>query len=412
MGDSDYTGLSMPLYSQSSPKPASAKRAAAKWVVGISGLAIFGYFMSTSYFSAPEASPINLNSSDPRLQERNNEQQFELFQSHLQIASFEIQSRYGNRLALSNDNSLTALVDYQNNIQLYNSQTYEAYGYLSHAGKRILAIKITKDKKYLLSIAAYDNFIQVWDLETKTQYGEIQVEDFPSTLLVTEDGQLAITRTERSVTVWDIKNLSASYSFDKYYGIFNDISLTHDGKYLAIGYYGGWIKVFDMSTKNEISSIYTGAMVDVVGISSDGKILTSYNHINKTAKFWIAETGELISMNERENNIFDFGLSPDGKKVFLHNSNGTFEIYYPEIETTYLVRDSIPGSFFFTKDSNYFVYAEREVVRILNLEPYGLCGSHEYPQRVNELHESEDSNFVHVLLGEKFELTDKTAYLD
>ena len=92
MGDRKYTELSLPLCSESSSESSSkssySKRTAAKVIAGVSGLVIFGYFMSATYFSSPEADALNLVSSQARLPELVDQYQLELFSSPEKVSEF------------------------------------------------------------------------------------------------------------------------------------------------------------------------------------------------------------------------------------------------------------------------------------------------------------------------------------
>ncbi len=130
MSDIEYTELSSPLCSESGSKSSHGKRTAAKLIVGISGLVIFGYLMSTINFSSPEANFINLNSSEA---------------NHKVYAPVKVVQIIHNGEAFSfpatsKDNSLLAFSTFQRKIEVWDIKRKEKYAVLRMMQVRLFSL--------------------------------------------------------------------------------------------------------------------------------------------------------------------------------------------------------------------------------------------------------------------------------
>jgi WD40 repeat protein len=406
MGDSKYTELSLPLCSESGSKSSRGKRTAAKLIAGISGLVIFGYFMSATYFSTPESSAINLNAYGAGLIEVVDQYQLDLRSNPVKVSEFGKPNQRHTGLTLSKDNSLAVFLNSQDSIEVWDLQKKELVAQFEQDKSPNILI-FTPDSRYLIS--SYYSSISIWSLATKSLYGKIE-EKTNSLLFVSSDSKLLGFETYEGVSVWDIGNLEKSYSLkvpdDSYPG---KIAITPDGKYLAMTIFGvvfNTIRVYDMSTRKEIATINETQSYHI-RISDDGKIVATAEFSGKTVNVWDLETGKLINKIEHRGYISYFNLSPDGR--FVSSADSSRMILY-DLKASKKLREIYmsPHESIFTKDSKFLLVPDFYGINVIDLETSREVAALKIDQGVKDLCLSENSEYLLVSTYESVYLWDLT----
>jgi WD40 repeat protein len=408
MGDSKYTNLSLPLCSESGPKSSSYKSKASKLVAGISGLVIFGYFMSSAHLSSRDASTINLTSSEARLAELVNQYQLKLVSTPDIVDEFGHPSSYKPSIVFSKDNSLAAFVSSQDSIEVWDLHKKEL---IAQFKQDVLPgmLVFTPDGKYVISSYRESSAISIWSLATKSLYGEIGDGDTPSSLFVSSDSKSIGFKTYEGVSVWDIGNLKKSYSLKvRDDSQLNNIAITPDGKYLAMTISGAVniIRVYDMSTRKKIATINETQSYDI-RISDDGKIVATADYMGKTVTAWNVETGILISKIEHEDYIKHLELSPDGR--FVSSADYSKLILY-DLKANKIFKEISNSSLrsVFTKDSKFLLVPSGYDILVIDLETSNEVAILENTERIEELCLSENSEYLLVSTWESVYLWDLT----
>ncbi len=135
----------------------------------------------------------------------------------------------------------------------------------------------------------------------------------------------------------DEKILGDGYMY--WVAFMNEIKLSPDGKYAAIGKMGNLAKLYDFYTGKPVQ-VFKGheGIVISLDFSPDGKLLAT-GAADGTARIWDIGTGEmLVSMPERLANIpcFSVDFSPDGKLLATGSWDGMVRIW--EVKTGKLVQ--------------------------------------------------------------------------
>jgi WD40 repeat protein len=130
----------------------------------------------------------------------------------------------------------------------------------------------------------------------------------------------------------DEKILGDGYMY--WVAFMNEIKLSPDGKYLAVGKTGHKAKLLDFRT-GKVDHILEGHEDIVISMdfSTDGKLLAT-GAADGTAKVWNVETGEMLrSVPEGTSNIpyFSVDFSPDGKLLATGSWDGYVRIW--DVET-------------------------------------------------------------------------------
>jgi WD40 repeat protein len=173
--------------------------------------------MSATYFSTPESDTINLNSSEARLQELVDQYQLELVSTPEEVSVLGNGGPY-TVLAISKDNSLAAFGDYASEIEVWNVHKKKLVATFIHSDIRIVELFFTPDGKYLISFAeslkfdkpsaSSKSFIKIWDLKTKSLYGQIENEYGGSRHFVTSDSKFIVYQSgSNEVSFGTLRNL-------------------------------------------------------------------------------------------------------------------------------------------------------------------------------------------------------------
>ncbi len=126
----------------------------------------------------------------------------------------------------------------------------------------------------------------------------------------------------------DEKVLSDGYMY--WVAFINEIKLSPDGKYIAIGKTGNLAKLMDFSTGRVIQT-FKGhkGMVISIDFSQDGKYLAT-GSVDGTARVWDVMTGEfLFTFPEKTSNIavFSVHFSPDGNSLVTGGWDGRIKTW-------------------------------------------------------------------------------------
>ncbi len=160
----------------------------------------------------------------------------------------------------------------------------------------------------------------------------------------------------------DEKILSDGYMY--WVAFMNEIKLSPDGKYAAIGKMGNLARLYDFYTGKPVQ-VYRGheGMVISLDFSPDGKLLAT-GAADGTARIWEVKSGKmLVSLPERTANIpcFSVDFSPDGKLLATGSWDGMVRIW--EVETGQLLQriraheDVSPYSVQFSHNGLYVISA-------------------------------------------------------
>jgi len=135
----------------------------------------------------------------------------------------------------------------------------------------------------------------------------------------------------------DEKILSDGYMY--WVAFMNEIKLSPDGKFAAIGKMGNLAKLYDFYTGKPVR-VFRGheGIVISLDFSPDGKLLAT-GAADGTAKIWDIKSGEmLVSLPERTANIpcFSVDFSPTGKLLATGSWDGMVRIW--DVETGQLLQ--------------------------------------------------------------------------
>jgi WD40 repeat protein len=143
------------------------------------------------------------------------------------------------------------------------------------------------------------------------------------------DGKiLASGSRDNTIKLWNIatgKEISTLYGHQK---PVDSVSFSPNGKTLASGSADTTIKLWNLETGKEIHTLHGHqSSVLSVSFSPDGKILAS-GSFDDTIKLWNLETGEEIhTLHEHKNPVYSVSFSPDGKTLASGSADTTIKLW-------------------------------------------------------------------------------------
>jgi WD40 repeat protein len=267
------------------------------------------------------------------------------------------------------------------------------YGYLdsifisdSETGKILLTMEgertsyetalFSKDGKYISSFEYNNGYI--WDVQTGKLITTIKEKTYDITdIRFSPDNNYILTGCkDRLAKLWRVPSgkkvmelrgylndmdetiLEDSYMY--WVTFMNEIKLSPDGKYLAIGKTGNNARLMDFETGKLIRT-FRGHENIVISLdfSPDGKYLAT-GSIDGTTKIWEVESGRMVrSLPEGTSNLPDFSIdfSPDGNYIVIGSWDGLVRIW--DVHTGVLIQtirahdDASPYSVQFSHNGLY-----------------------------------------------------------
>ncbi len=208
------------------------------------------------------------------------------------------------------------------------------------------AARYSNDGKYIASILY--GVIQVWNAQTgkrvltlgeeEKNYRDLHFNPITNDLLAGNENRVAnmwkIPSGKKVLTLKGYLNdfgeqiLGDSYMY--WVAFINEIRLSPDGKYIAIGKTGNNARLMDFKTGKLVRTFrgHKGIVISL-DFSSDGKRLAT-GSVDGTVRIWDVETGDLIrQLPDRNSNIpyFSVDFSPDGNLLATGSWDGRVRIW-------------------------------------------------------------------------------------
>jgi WD40 repeat protein len=217
------------------------------------------------------------------------------------------------------------------------------------------AAQFSHDGRYILSVL-YGN-CHIWDASTGRQVAVLEghLRDITDAVFHPLKN-LALTGSEdRTAKIWRVPSGKETHSLQGYLNdvdekilsdgymywvaFMNEIRLSPDGKYAAIGKMGNLAKIYDFYSGKPVQTFrgHEGIVISL-DFSPDGNLLAT-GAADGTARVWDVSSGEmLVSLPERTANIpcFSVDFSPDGELLATGSWDGRVRIW--EVKTGRLLQ--------------------------------------------------------------------------
>jgi WD40 repeat protein len=251
------------------------------------------------------------------------------------------------RLALSSDGTLLAALiephpfkgkgSESNNtehIKVWNLETGKEALSLAGPRRSIGDLAFSADGKRLFStnsVASKVSEIKVWDVETGNETLTLRDSGEYENLVVAPDGKrLFVARNGTpQICVWDLETKTNKTLLGHAEQV-RSLTLSADGKRLCSGSYDGFIKIWDLTTDREISSLRGQTDgVESLALSADGQRLYA-GGLNGTVMVWNLGTSEhsLPLLGGGHNGqVTRYLLTPDGKTLVTGGTDRVIKVW-------------------------------------------------------------------------------------
>ena len=180
------------------------------------------------------------------------------------------------------------------------------------------------DGKYL---ATTESSINIYNTETKSLAYSTHIFNLRS-LAFSSDGRLLVGGGTGGLYTWNVDGWGRSLSNPDVN--IACLALSPDGKTIAAGV-GETVKLFDITSGNEIRTMPAGGSVDVIAFSLDGKtIASSGGSMGMDIIIWNAQTGEkLQTLTGHTSFLTALAFSPDSQTLASGSWDKTIMLWNP-----------------------------------------------------------------------------------
>ncbi|PYK63460.1 MAG: hypothetical protein DME21_02865 [Verrucomicrobia bacterium] len=176
--------------------------------------------------------------------------------------------------------------------------------------------------------------VELWNVATKTAVTQLQLDGEAMSLAFTPDGKrLAVYAKDPIVLLWNlerqeiIRKIPATSEAGEHKGV---VLFSRDGKWMAIGGTDGRVRLFDANTyelKSRFSASSEG--ITALSFSPSGALLASGSGYADTAvKLWVVPTGEHAGTLTGHNAwVSGLAFAPDGKSLASADGDQTIRLW-------------------------------------------------------------------------------------
>ena len=190
-------------------------------------------------------------------------------------------------------------------------------------------------------VTNFNGVIKIWDVDGLSPRKTIEVEQkFLTAEAITPDGTGILSFDETSFQIWDIRSgeptelaMDIGQTTHPRPGAFpTAVAFSRDGQRLVVGYYGGWIHVYDLETRDDAFKPINNLSQFVVdlAISSDNSLIFAGSWRRGVVKTWSLRDGGARPF--RVESAFGKGLthillSEDDQTLVCTYDDGSYSIW-------------------------------------------------------------------------------------
>ncbi len=189
--------------------------------------------------------------------------------------------------------------------------------------KNVRTIAVAPDNNTVYT-AGFDNYIEVWNITSRSARKFTDTESMVNSLSVSPDGKLLAGALRNGKTViWTLSDMKSQVISTNAQDAVQSIRFSPDGRHIACGTLSGDILVFGTS---DLNLAYTlkghKARVTSLAFSPDGKTMVSGSYDGQVILWNLSNpNGQPVIMNDNAGFIFTVDYSPDGRYYVSGSAN-------------------------------------------------------------------------------------------
>ncbi|MFD2176972.1 WD40 repeat domain-containing protein [Veronia pacifica] len=168
-------------------------------------------------------------------------------------------------------------------------------------------------------IAAKENGIVLWDLNTNKQLASFGFQDPDSNTVIasqiSDNNRYAITATSQNFSVWDLAWGKSEGLWSISDGNIRDVAISNNGEKILLALSNGKALFVDLGTGRRLEFLAHREKVNSVALSPNGKYGMSGGN-DHFAYLWNTDSGQIIDTFEHQHRITRVALHRGGKYAF------------------------------------------------------------------------------------------------
>jgi WD40 repeat protein len=236
------------------------------------------------------------------------------------------------RIVLSPDGKLLATAAFQGvSVHVWDTSTGQVVKQFDGVKGTAETLAFSPDGK-LLACGGYQRGLEVWEVESGKLRHVLKdnAKDNVISLTFAADGKALLVGTTEAVQAWDPDTGKAIRRFAAAKNWPRSVSVSQDGKLLALAMNDGSIALLDPSTGTELRRCSGGhaGSVTLVALSPDGKTLASTGFGDSYICLWDTATGKALHPRPgHQAGVHYLAVSPDGKRLLTGSNDRTARLW-------------------------------------------------------------------------------------